>query len=326
VQDWPVSRCTYISGGERRLTRWLWTLLAITLVYSVFQHVILAGVPERFPRGAQLGDLFYDLTIAYIGAFGFYMLIVRLPQLRDRRNVYMYVEVLLWQLFEQARGLIMELDRMWRVDDHRERTAEETAMVMGKRPATLDSIRDVCSRIGPEQDVRNRERRLDEVDYAGRVVEQLHAAWRPTESASTDRRTPPRVGSGCAAGRHGSSAVRAGIGLFRREPARSTVWSGALADPLEAYLSAAWKLDRYRRKTFGDRTIAEMSAAAQADFRRLWGGDSLGSLSLVLRECRRTVGAVSGVCAAGCEAPSDVSAGGRWCRIWPSRSSVRRAR
>jgi hypothetical protein len=42
-----------------------------------------------------------------------------------------------------------------------------------------------------------------------------------------------------------------------------------LAHLIEAFLAAAWKLDRYRRKAFGDQMIEEMSAAAEADVRRL---------------------------------------------------------
>jgi hypothetical protein len=35
----------------------LWVLLAIALVYAIFQHVILANVPEVVRGGARLGAL-----------------------------------------------------------------------------------------------------------------------------------------------------------------------------------------------------------------------------------------------------------------------------
>lgn len=65
--DW--NRAKYLSRFECWLNRSLWLLLVIALMYSIFQHVVLANVTERFRGGARLGEVGYDLAIAYAGAF-----------------------------------------------------------------------------------------------------------------------------------------------------------------------------------------------------------------------------------------------------------------
>jgi hypothetical protein len=133
-QDW--NRAKYLSRFECWLNRSLWVLLAIALVYAVFQHVILANVPEIIRGGARLGEVCYDLAIAYAGAFVFYLLIVRLPLRRDRRNIYRHVGLLLSRVIYQAQILMQTLNRAADFD--------------ADRPNTLANVRQVCAAITPQ--------------------------------------------------------------------------------------------------------------------------------------------------------------------------------
>ena len=54
----------------------------------VIARTALLTVPEAFPGGAALGDVIYDLAIAYVGAWLFNLLVVILPRLRDRKRVF----------------------------------------------------------------------------------------------------------------------------------------------------------------------------------------------------------------------------------------------
>lgn len=47
----------------------------------------LLSVPELFPGGARIGEVFFELAIAYIGAWFFNVLVVVLPRLHDRDAV-----------------------------------------------------------------------------------------------------------------------------------------------------------------------------------------------------------------------------------------------
>lgn len=93
VRRWYRKRRRFaaLSRGERRMNRTLSTLLVLALMYAVAQHVLLIDKPQLFRGGAQLGELFYDLAIAYVGAFVFYLLNIRLPLRRDRRNIYPHI-------------------------------------------------------------------------------------------------------------------------------------------------------------------------------------------------------------------------------------------
>jgi hypothetical protein len=105
LRDWhrDTNRFSYLSDFERQLNRSLWALLAVALVYIIFQHVLLANVPENFRGGARLGAVGYDLAIAYTGAFTFYVLNIRLPLRRDRRNIYRHLPGLFDQLVRDTK-------------------------------------------------------------------------------------------------------------------------------------------------------------------------------------------------------------------------------
>lgn len=129
---------SYLSDSERRLNRALWGLTWISAAYCLAQHVFLSEVPEVFNGGAQLGDLLYDAGIAYIGAFTFYLLVVRLPLRRDRRNVYSYLGPLLSRVAGEACGLMSTLNKAAGFDNSRENT--------------LLNLQETCRKIGPTTD------------------------------------------------------------------------------------------------------------------------------------------------------------------------------
>lgn len=130
-REW--NRYAYLSRFERRLNRALWALLIVGVVYAVLQHVVLANTPEVFPTEARWGDLVYDLAIAYVGAFTFYLLNIRLPLRRDRRNVYRSLGPLISRIVGHAVQLMGHLNR--------------AAGVSANRVNTLDNIEDICSRL-----------------------------------------------------------------------------------------------------------------------------------------------------------------------------------
>jgi hypothetical protein len=131
------NQAKYLSHFERRLNRSLWALLAIALLFAVLQHVVLANVPEA-SRGAHLGTLCYDIAIAYIGAFIFYLLNVRLPLRRDRQNIYRNIGPVA-RVVAQATGLMQMLNRAAGFDAERE--------------CTLANVKEVCARITPQTPV-----------------------------------------------------------------------------------------------------------------------------------------------------------------------------
>jgi hypothetical protein len=138
-REW--NRYSYLSRFERRLNRTLWAVLLLGVAYAVLQHVVLANVPEVFRAGARWGDLFYDLAIAYVGAFAFYVLNIRLPLRRDRRHIYQNIAPLINRIVALAVDFVWQLNR--------------TAAVPESRPNTLDNILDTCGRITLDTETPN---------------------------------------------------------------------------------------------------------------------------------------------------------------------------
>jgi hypothetical protein len=74
------------------LVRELWSQRTVTLLFFisllfVVIRTALLSVPELFPGGARVGEVFFELAIAYIGAWFFNILVVILPRLHDRDAV-----------------------------------------------------------------------------------------------------------------------------------------------------------------------------------------------------------------------------------------------
>ena len=142
LADWyrDRNRARYLSGFERWRNRSMWTLLLIALayvvVYAVVQHVVFAPVADVFRGETRLGVVFYDLAIAYIGAFGVYALNVRLPLRRDRRNVYQFLAPLIGRVVDEAVDLMTSLNTAAGVDP--------------QRPNSWRNVRDTCERIRPD--------------------------------------------------------------------------------------------------------------------------------------------------------------------------------
>ncbi|MFA7511861.1 MAG: hypothetical protein WCZ29_15385 [Mycolicibacterium vanbaalenii] len=111
-------------------------MLGFALLYALAQHVVLANVPERFPGGARLGDLIYDLSIAYAGAFVFYLLVVRIPLRRDRKNHDGHLGWLIWLIVEHAKSLMVTLNRAADIEP-------------ADRPNTWANVDELCRKIGP---------------------------------------------------------------------------------------------------------------------------------------------------------------------------------
>ncbi|MGH3787538.1 MAG: hypothetical protein ACRDRG_13525 [Pseudonocardiaceae bacterium] len=131
-----TKRIKHLSQFERRLNGFLWTVFTIALVYAFVQHVLLAHTAERFSSGAELGDLFYDLAIAYIGAFVFYLLVVALPLRRDRHKVYQYLAYRFGRVVGEACGLMNSLNEAAGVDANRKNSwpnVENTCTLIGPR-------------------------------------------------------------------------------------------------------------------------------------------------------------------------------------------------
>ena len=76
-------RVTWREVRRQRLVTALFVLALLTVIV----RTILLSAPEIFTGGAALGNVVYDLAIAYVGAWVFNLLVVILSRVRDRERV-----------------------------------------------------------------------------------------------------------------------------------------------------------------------------------------------------------------------------------------------
>lgn len=130
-REW--NRYRYLSDSERRLNVGLWVLFWLAVVCAVLQHVAFAHWTEVIPDGARWGEIVYDSAVAYAGAFTFYLLVVRLPLRRDRRNVCLYLAPLVKRIVTLTDQLMTSLNQSAGVlDPQRRNTFEYVTETCGK--------------------------------------------------------------------------------------------------------------------------------------------------------------------------------------------------
>jgi hypothetical protein len=130
------NRLAYLSRSERRLNRLLWALLVVSVGYAATHHIWLVNAPAKISWGPPFGVVCYDLAIAYAGAFTFYLLNVRLPLRRDRRNIYRHVGPLVGLIVTQADQLVEKLNKTAGIEP-------------ADRENTWANIGELCSKVGP---------------------------------------------------------------------------------------------------------------------------------------------------------------------------------
>jgi hypothetical protein len=130
-------RFAYLSAAERRLNRFLWLLLIIAVAYALAHHIWLVTIPAQYSCSPALGVVMYDSAIAYAGAFTFYLLNVRLPLRRDRRNIYRHVGPRVGLIVTQGKYLITKLN-------------EAAKITPPNRDSTWPNIQEMCSKINTD--------------------------------------------------------------------------------------------------------------------------------------------------------------------------------
>lgn len=113
----------------------LWILLGISIVSVVLVKVTLADIPENWKYGHETGEIVYDLSLAYIGSWIFYIVVVVIPKKRNDKNINFHARILVDSIFYTGHGVLHGLSSKV-TDFEREMTEEEFI--------------NLCTKIGPE--------------------------------------------------------------------------------------------------------------------------------------------------------------------------------
>jgi len=61
-------------------------ILSVIAIYLI--KFLLAEIPEKCDFGYEIGEVLYNLSLAYISSCIFYLLVVLIPQNRNKKNIY----------------------------------------------------------------------------------------------------------------------------------------------------------------------------------------------------------------------------------------------
>jgi hypothetical protein len=74
--------------AEPRKVRRLIDLVAILAFATVFARTAFQDVPQVFPGGAKIGEVLSQLSLGYVGAWFFHLLVIVLPRRSDQRLIF----------------------------------------------------------------------------------------------------------------------------------------------------------------------------------------------------------------------------------------------
>lgn len=66
----------------------LLAILIISLFIVVSNNLLFSDVPEKFSKGSELGNIFSNLSLAYISSYIFYLIVVKTQENKNKKNIY----------------------------------------------------------------------------------------------------------------------------------------------------------------------------------------------------------------------------------------------
>jgi len=67
-------------------------ILSAIAIYLI--KFLLTEIPERYAFGYEIGEVLYNLSLAYISSYIFYFLVVIIPRNRNKKNIYKHVSLI----------------------------------------------------------------------------------------------------------------------------------------------------------------------------------------------------------------------------------------
>jgi hypothetical protein len=116
--------------------KYLNVLLVAAVVAVILIDFVFADVPELFSGGARIGLLIHATSLAYIASYIFYLVVVHLKQLDDKRNIQPFIASKTKQVVVAIRSIILAII-LHTANDPKEKYPSKT------------KLEDMCKQIDP---------------------------------------------------------------------------------------------------------------------------------------------------------------------------------
>lgn len=117
------------------------SILVVSVIIVICNEILFYDVPEKFPYGDVVGQVFSYLSLSYIASCIFYYVVVVVKEKRDKKNVYLSVHKLLEKLIAEAYSIYR-----FPIEASKTDKLKFTAQTI-----TKEEYVDVCSKANPRE-------------------------------------------------------------------------------------------------------------------------------------------------------------------------------
>src|SRR5581483_953826 len=114
------------------------SLAALALLVVVLDKFVFYGIHELFSGGARLGEVLYELSLAYLASVVFWLLVVELPRQRTQRTIYERVGPLAMRVAGAGHGLTLSIAQ-----------SAGSPLTDQDEPLSEERLQQLCSSVGP---------------------------------------------------------------------------------------------------------------------------------------------------------------------------------
>ncbi len=82
------------------------TILVITTIIVFCNNVIFTEIPEIFPKAYEIGNIFSNLSLAYISSYIFYLVVVKYQENKDKKNIYSTIYLRVKKLVDNGNSVM----------------------------------------------------------------------------------------------------------------------------------------------------------------------------------------------------------------------------
>jgi len=88
----------------------IWFLFVLSIIAIFLIEFRYNDTPERWEYGYELGKVLSNLSLAFIASGIFYVLLVYLPRLKDKKHIYKHASQINFRIFLSGTSLFKEVD------------------------------------------------------------------------------------------------------------------------------------------------------------------------------------------------------------------------
>lgn len=85
------------------------SILVIATILVFCNNVVFTETPEIFPKAYEIGNIFSNLSLAYISSYIFYLVVVKYQENKDKKNIYSTIYNLSKQLVGRGNNVVTVL-------------------------------------------------------------------------------------------------------------------------------------------------------------------------------------------------------------------------